>query len=179
LAAALAFAREQEVPLGVRSGGHGVSGRSTNDGGVVVDLSRFDSIQVLDPATRLVRVGAGARWAQVAAALAPHELAITSGDSGGVGVGGLATAGGIGWYARKHGLTIDRVRAVAVDLADVTALRASPSEIAALFWGMRGAVGVVAVGTSFGIETHAGGPLGFARLVLDARHVARFLERWG
>lgn len=179
LAAALSFVREQEVPLGVRSGGHGVSGRSTNDGGVVVDLSRFDSVEVLDPATRLVRVGAGARWAQVAAALAPHELAITSGDSGGVGVGGLATAGGIGWYARKHGLTIDRVRAVDVVLADGTALRASPSEHPELFWGMRGAGGNLAVATSFDIEAHDGGPLGFAQLVLDASHVARFLERWG
>lgn len=179
LGAALGFARDQGVPLGVRSGGHGISGRSTNDGGIVVDLSRFDSVEVLDPTASLVRVGAGARWSQVAARLAPHGLAVTSGDSGGVGVGGLATAGGIGWYARKHGLTIDRVRAVDVVLADGTAVRASPTEHPDLFWGMRGAGGNLAVATSFEIEAHPGGPLGFAQLVLDASDVSGFLERWG
>ncbi|NLF05227.1 MAG: FAD-binding oxidoreductase, partial [Actinomycetales bacterium] len=176
---ALRFARAQDVPLGVRSGGHGISGRSTNDGGIVLDLSRFDSVELLDPATRLVRVGAGARWADVAAALAPHGLAVTSGDSGGVGVGGLATAGGIGWYSRKHGLTIDRVRAVDAVLADGTPVRASATENSELFWGMRGAGGSLAVATSFEIEAHPGGPLGFAQLVFDASDVAGFLERWG
>ena len=176
---AIKFARAQQVPLGVRSGGHGVSGRSTNDGGVVIDLSRLNSIEVLDPGSRLVRVGAGAKWSEVAAALAPFELAVTSGDSGGVGVGGLASAGGIGWYARKHGLTIDRVRAVDVVLADGTPLRTSATEHPDLFWGMRGAVGNLAIATSFEIEAHPGGPLGFAQLVFDASDVAGFLERWG
>lgn len=179
VAAALGFARAQDVPLGVRSGGHGISGRSTNDGGVVIDLSRLDDVEILDPASRLVRVGAGARWARVAAVLEPHGLAVTSGDSGGVGVGGLATAGGIGWYARKHGLTIDRVRAVDLVLADGTAVRASASENPELFWGMRGAGGNLGVATSFEIEAHPAQPLCFAQLVFDASDVAGFLERWG
>ena len=67
---------------------------------------------------RLVRIGAGARWKDVAAFLAPHGWALSSGDYGGVGVGGLATAGGIGWLVREHGLTIDHVRAVELVLAD-------------------------------------------------------------
>lgn len=179
LGEAIRFARTQDVPLGVRSGGHGVSGRSTNDGGVVIDLSRLDGVEVLDPGARLVRVGAGARWSAVADALAPFDLAITSGDSGGVGVGGLATAGGIGWYARKHGLTIDRVRAIDVVLADGSPLRTSATEHPDMFWGMRGAGGNLAVATSFEIEAHPGGPLGFAQLVFDASDVAGFLEHWG
>ena len=111
-------ARNPAVPLGVRSGGHGISGRSTNDGGIVIDLGRLDAMEVLDESARLVRIGAGARWKDVAAFLAPHGWALTSGDYGGVGVGGLATAGGIGWLVREHGLTIDHVRAVELVLAD-------------------------------------------------------------
>lgn len=175
----LHFAREQRVPLSVRSGGHGISGRSTNDGGIVLDLARLDAVELIDPTRRLVRVGAGARWGEVAAALAPHGLAITSGDSGGVGVGGLASAGGIGWYAREHGLTIDRVRAVEAVLADGSLVRASATEHPELFWGMRGAGGNLALATSFEIEAHPAPPLGFAQLVFHAGDFAGFLERWG
>ena len=112
-----------DVPLAVRSGGHGISGRSTNDGGIVIDLSRLNTIEVLDQATRRVRIGPGARWMDVAAALAPYGWALSSGDYGGVGVGGLATAGGIGWLAREHGLTIDHLRAVEMVLADGSVVR--------------------------------------------------------
>jgi FAD/FMN-containing dehydrogenase len=115
--AAVAFARaNREVPLGVRSGGHGISGRSTNDGGIVIDLKRLNEIEVLDQSTRRVRIGPGARWLDVATALEPRGWAITSGDYGGVGVGGLATAGGIGWFSREHGLTIDHLRAMLLGL---------------------------------------------------------------
>jgi FAD/FMN-containing dehydrogenase len=72
VATALAFAREQEVPLSVRSGGHGISGRSTNDGGIVIDLGWLDRIEVLDPASGRIRLGPGARWGHVAEALLPH-----------------------------------------------------------------------------------------------------------
>jgi FAD/FMN-containing dehydrogenase len=112
------------VPLSVRSGGHGVSGRSTNDGGIVIDLGKLDQVEVLDPKSGRVRVGPGARWGDVAHALAPHGLAISSGDYGDVGVGGLATPGGIGFLGRKFGLTIDRVAAAEVMLPDGTVVRA-------------------------------------------------------
>ena len=110
--------RHRHLPLGVRSGGHGISGRSTNGGGLVIDVGRMNSIEVLDPDRRLVRIGPGATWKQVAAALDPYGWALGSGDYGGVGVGGLATAGGIGLLSRKHGLTIDHLRAVELVLAD-------------------------------------------------------------
>ena len=75
---ALAFARGQEgVALSLRSGGHVVSGRSTNDGGIVIDVSALNTIEILDQATRRVRLGPGARWLDVAAALAPHGWALT------------------------------------------------------------------------------------------------------
>ncbi|GAA1793582.1 hypothetical protein GCM10009748_30790 [Agromyces lapidis] len=166
-------ARHPEVPFGVRSGGHGISGRSTNDGGIVVDLSKMHGMSVLDEASRLVRIEAGARWKDVAAFLAPHGWALSSGDYGGVGVGGLATAGGIGYLAREHGLTIDHLRAAELVLADGRVVRADATEHPELFWAVRGA------GASFGIVTAFEFEVGFAQLAFDASDRAGFLEAWG
>jgi alkanesulfonate monooxygenase SsuD/methylene tetrahydromethanopterin reductase-like flavin-dependent oxidoreductase (luciferase family)/FAD/FMN-containing dehydrogenase len=176
---ALAFARSQQVPLGIRSGGHGISGRSTNDGGIVLDLSRLNTIEVLDEATRRVRIGPGARWGQVAAALQPLGWALSSGDYGGVGVGGLATAGGIGWLVREHGLTIDHLRAVEMVLADGSVVRADASQNADLFWGVRGAGANFGIVTAFEFEADEVGNVGFGRFVFDASDTAGFLQRWG
>jgi FAD/FMN-containing dehydrogenase len=176
---ALAFARAQDVPLAVRSGGHGISGRSTNDGGIVIDLSRMNSIEVIDKEKRRVRMGAGARWTDVATALAPHGWALSSGDYGGVGVGGLATAGGIGWLARKHGLTIDHLLAVDMVLADGTVTRASATENPELFWAVRGAGANFGIVTSFEFEVDEVGDVGWAQLAIDAGDTAGFLHRWG
>ncbi|WP_043625624.1 LLM class flavin-dependent oxidoreductase [Nonomuraea candida] len=176
---AVRFARTQPVKLSVRSGGHGISGRSTNHGGIVIDLSRLHAIEILDKAARRVRVEPGARWSDVAAALAPHGWALSSGDYGGVGVGGLATAGGIGWLVRQHGLTIDRLRAVDLVLADGTRVRADETEHAELFWGVRGAGANFGIVTSFEFEVDEVGDVGFAQLVLDVTDTAGFLERWG
>lgn len=178
-AEALAWAGTQDVPLGIRSGGHGFSGRSTNDGGIVLDLGRLAGIEVLDEGERLVRVGAGARWGEVADALAPLGWAVTSGDSGGVGVGGLATAGGIGWFARSHGLTIDRVRAAEVVLPNGSVVRASATEHPDLFWALRGAGANVGVVTSLDLAAAEVGTIGWGRLVLDASDPAGLLRRWG
>ncbi|RMI04843.1 FAD-binding oxidoreductase [Cellulomonas triticagri] len=176
---ALAFARAQDVPLAIRSGGHGISGRSTNDGGIVLDLSRMNRIEVLDVATRRVRIEPGARWGEVAAALHPYGWALTSGDSGGVGVGGLATAGGIGFLVREHGLTLDHLRAAEVVLADGSVRRASPTDDADLFWGVRGAGANLGIVTSFEFEVDEVGDVGFAQLVFDASDTAQFLVDWG
>jgi len=177
---AVGFAREHRgVPLGVLSAGHGISGRSIADGGLTIDVSAFDEIAVLDASAGRVRVGPGARWVDVARALGPHGLAITSGDFGGVGVGGLATAGGIGWLARAHGLTIDRMRAVDVMLADGRLVHASATEEPELFWAMRGAGANFGIAVSFEFEAARVGRLGFAQLVFDASDTAQFLESWG
>ena len=179
VAEAITFARDQEVPLAVRSGGHGISGRSTNDGGIVIDLSAMRDITVLSAADRLVRVEAGARWKDVAAVLAPHGWALSSGDYGGVGVGGLATAGGIGWLVREHGLTIDHVRAADLVLADGTRLRVSEHEHPDLFWAVRGAGANFGIVTSFDFQVDEVGDVGFGQFVYDASDAAGLLQRWG
>lgn len=180
VAEALAFARSHPgLDLGIRSGGHGISGRSTNDGGLVIDVSRLNQIEVVDPAARIVRIGAGARWGEVAAALAPHGWAISSGDYGGVGVGGLATAGGIGYLARGHGLTIDHVRGVEIVLADGTVARADDEHHPDLFWGVRGAGGNLGVVTWFDIEAAEVGDVGWGQLSQAADDVADYLLAWG
>ncbi|WP_291043990.1 LLM class flavin-dependent oxidoreductase [Herbiconiux sp.] len=177
---ALAFGRAHpHVPLGVRSGGHGISGRSTNDGGIVIDLSRLTAIEVLDEERRLVRIEPGARWMDVAAALGTRGWGLSSGDYGGVGVGGLATAGGIGWLAREHGLTIDHLRAAVVVLADGSVVRASETEHADLFWAVRAAGANMRIVVSFEFEVDEVGELGWAQLAFDASETAEFLEGWG
>ncbi|MFB9384005.1 LLM class flavin-dependent oxidoreductase [Pseudonocardia petroleophila] len=180
VADALAFARAHpDLDLSIRSAGHGVSGRSTNDGGIVVDVSLMNTVKVLDEETRRIRVGPGARWMEVAAALHPHGWALSSGDYGGVGVGGLATAGGIGYLAREHGLTIDHLRAVDMVLADGRIVRASDTENPDLFWAVRGAGANFGIVTSFEFEVDEVGDVGFAQLALDASDTAGFLLDWG
>ncbi|WP_246017343.1 LLM class flavin-dependent oxidoreductase [Micromonospora pisi] len=180
VAEALAYARaHREVPLGIRSGGHGLRGRSTNDGGIVIDVGLMNEIEVLDKATRRVRLGPGARWMHVAAALEPYGWALTSGDHGGVAVGGLATAGGVGWLARKHGLTIDHLRAVELVLADGTPVRASETEHPDLFWAVRGAGAAFGVATAFEFEVDEIGDVGWATFTLDASDPAEVITRWG
>ncbi|WP_264612894.1 LLM class flavin-dependent oxidoreductase [Rhodococcus erythropolis] len=176
---ALKFSRAQSVPLSIRSGGHGISGRSTNDGGMVIDLGGMNTLEVLDRSTRRVRVGPGARWSDVAAFLAQYGWGLSSGDYGGVGVGGLATAGGIGWLVREHGLTIDHIRALEIVLADGSIVRATEDDNAELFWGMRGAGANFGIVTSFEFEVDEVADVAFAELIFDASSTATFLERWG
>lgn len=179
VAEALAFAREQDVPLSIRSGGHGISGRSTNDGGIVIDLGNLNRVEVLDAATGRFRVGPGARWGHVARSLAPHGLAMSSGDYGDVGVGGLATAGGIGFLARKHGLTIDHLAAADIVLADGTLLRVDAEHHPDLFWAIRGAGANFGIVTSFELDAYPLRDVVLAQMLFDGANVATLLERWG
>jgi alkanesulfonate monooxygenase SsuD/methylene tetrahydromethanopterin reductase-like flavin-dependent oxidoreductase (luciferase family) len=176
VAEALAFARQQEVPLAIRSRGHGISGRSTNDGGIVIDLARLDSVEVTG--TR-VRAGPGASWGHVAASLAPSGLAMSSGDFGDVGVGGLATAGGVGFLARKFGLTIDHVTAAELVLADGRIVRADGGENPDLLWALRGAGGNFGIVTAFELDAYPVSEVVFAQMLYDASDTAALLERWG
>ncbi|MGN9784980.1 LLM class flavin-dependent oxidoreductase [Nonomuraea sp. ZG12] len=171
-------ARHRDVPLGLLSGGHGLSGRSLNDGGIVIALGALDDVTVLDG--HRVRIGPGARWGDVARRLAPHGLAITAGDHGGVGVGGLATTGGIGWFVRQHGLTIDHIRSVDVVTASGDLVHASDDENPDLFWAMRGAGANFGVAVSFEIDAHpVSERVGFAMLTFVPDDVAAFLHGWG
>jgi FAD/FMN-containing dehydrogenase len=179
VAAALAYARGQNAAVAVRSGGHGISGRSTNDGGVVIDLSKMNAVEVLDPSTGRVRIEPGARWGDVARALAPYGLAMSSGDYGDVGVGGLATAGGIGYLARKYGLTIDHITAAEIVVADGRELRVDAEHHPDLFWAIRGAGGNFGVVTAFELQAYEVEDVAYATLVVDASDTAEFLMEWG
>jgi FAD/FMN-containing dehydrogenase len=148
VAEALAYARHHELLVSVRSGGHSGPGFGTNDGGMVIDLSLIDDIEILDRDAALVRLGAGATWGAVAATLGEHGLSLTSGDTKSVGVGGLTSGGGIGWMVRNHGLTIDSVVAVEIVTADGEFHRVDADHEPDLFWAVRGG------GGNFGVLTH-------------------------
>jgi FAD/FMN-containing dehydrogenase len=141
VAVALRYAVEAGLPVSVRSGGHSPAGHSTSDGGVVIDLRYLREVRVLDPVTRQVRVGAGATWGAVAATLQRSGLALTSGDTASVGVGGLTLAGGIGWMVRRYGLAVDAVTGADVVTADGRLVRADAAGHQDLLWALRGGGG--------------------------------------
>ena len=170
---AVQFAAERGMPLAVRSGGHGPS---TNDGGIVLDLGHLRGVQVLDGAA--VRVESGARWGEVARTLDRHDLALTSGDTGDVGVGGVATVGGVGLFARRQGLTIDRIRAVEVVLADGSLVRADERRHADLLWAVQGAGGGIGVVVAFEFEADPIAHVTAAELVYDTSDLPGLFRRW-
>ncbi|MGW6292195.1 FAD-binding oxidoreductase [Streptomyces sp. NPDC055058] len=178
VSAALHLARRTGLRISVRSGGHGLSGSGTNDGGLVIDLGALHRVEVVDRASRLVRVEAGARWAQVAQALAPHGLAISSGDHGNVGVGGIATGGGVGWMVRHYGLTIDHIRAVDVVLPDGTFVRADTVNEPDLLWVMRGAGAGAGIAVAFEIEAMELSRVGHVQLAAEVDPTGETLRRW-
>ncbi len=175
--AALALARQEPGPVAVRSGGHGIGSIATNDGGTVIDLSALDHVQVGDAGR--VRIEAGARWGRVAEVLGHYGLAISSGDSGDVGVGGLATGGGIGLLGRAHGLTIDSMTAADIVTADGASHRATASDHPELFWAVRGAGGAIGIVTAFEFDAARIAQVGVVRLVYADRDRAGLLQRWG
>lgn len=178
VAQAIRYAAGTDLPVSVRSGGHGLSGRSSNDGGIVIDLGRIDDVEVLDAGTGLVRVGAGARWAQVASTLSRHDLAISAGDHGAVGVGGLATAGGIGWMVREYGLTIDHIQAATVVLPNGSVVRTDAEHDPDLFWAVRGAGSFVGIVTDLTIEAMSLPGVIVGQMVIEIDAAGTALRRW-
>ncbi|WP_220195198.1 FAD-binding oxidoreductase [Ktedonospora formicarum] len=174
----LLFAREQHLPLSVRSGGHGLSGQATNTGGLVLDLAAFNQVELLDRERRLVRLGAGARWGEAAKALAAYGLAISSGDTNQVGVGGLTLGGGVGWMVRTYGLTIDSLHAAELITADGHILRVSAQEHPDLFWAIRGGGGNFGVVTSFDFSAHPCKAVIGGSVNYDAAEAASVLTGW-
>jgi FAD/FMN-containing dehydrogenase len=176
--AAVRFASRSRLALSVRGGGHGFPGFGTNDGGVVIDLRQLADVEVIDGEHHLVRVGGGATWGQVAAALAPYGLAISSGDTKSVGVGGLTLAGGIGWKVRKYGLALDNVVGAQVVLADGTLVRADAKENPDLFWALRGGGGNFGIVTSFELQAHRTTDVFFGKVAFAASEAAAVLQGW-
>ena len=162
--------------MAIRSGGHNALGFGNIDDGVVIDVSRLDQVELLGEDR--VRIGAGATWGPAAAALAEHGLAITSGDTVSVGVGGLTQAGGIGWMVRKHGLTIDSLLAAEVVTAAGDVVRASATENPDLFWALRGGAGNFGVVTAFEFQAQPVTTVQFGTITFALDDVAQLLKGW-
>jgi FAD/FMN-containing dehydrogenase len=176
--AALRFAVTAGLAPAVRGGGHGFPGFGTNDGGVVIDLRRLSGVQVVDKERHLVRVGGGATWGQVAATLAPHGLAISSGDTKSVGVGGLTLTGGIGWKVRKYGLALDQLAGVEVVTAGGDVVHANAAENPELFWAIRGGGGNFGIVTAFDFVAHPTTDVFHGRIAFPASEAAGVLQGW-
>jgi FAD/FMN-containing dehydrogenase len=141
------------VELAVRGGGHSIAGHSTTDGGLVLDLRDLTTLDI-DPTARTAWASTGLTAGQVTSAAAEHGLAVGFGDTGSVGIGGITLGGGVGYLVRKHGLTIDSLRAAEVVLADGSIVIASPDEHPDLFWAIRGGGGNFGVVTRFLYRLH-------------------------
>lgn len=154
---AVNFARDNELPLAVRGGGHNIAGNAMCDGGVVIDLTRMKAVNV-DPHLRRATVEGGALLADLDAATQAHGLATPLGINSTTGVAGLTLGGGFGWLSRKHGMTIDNLESAEVVTAAGEVVCASAAEHPDLFWAIRGGGGNFGVVTRFEFRLHAVGP---------------------
>jgi FAD/FMN-containing dehydrogenase len=163
VAAIVVEAAKEAVPLTVVSGGHGPWSHALSDG-IRIDLGALASVEV-DGTT--VHVGGGAVWGDVATALAAHGLAISSGDTASVGVGGLTLGGGIGWMVRSWGLAVDQLVGAQVVTASGEIVEASVDAYPDLFWALRGGGGNFGVVTRFDFSAHPLPGIAFAENVID------------
>ena len=155
--AAVGFAREHDLEIAVRSGGHGVAGHAICDGGLVIDLSPMKGIRV-DPRARTARADAGVLWGELDRETQLHGLATVGGIVTHTGIAGLTLGGGIGWLMRKYGATVDNLLSVDLVTADGELVTASESVEPELFWGVRGGGGNFGIVTSFEYRLHPVGP---------------------
>jgi hypothetical protein len=152
--AAVRFARKHGLLVAVRGGGHNVGGRALCDGGLVIDLSRMKGIHV-DPVARRARVQPGVTLGELDRETHVFGLAVPLGVVSKTGVAGLTLGGGVGWLARKHGLTCDNVVSFELVTADGDVLQVRAGEHPDLFWALRGGGGNFGVVTSFEYRLHA------------------------
>jgi FAD/FMN-containing dehydrogenase len=175
--AAVRFARERDLLVGVRSGGHGVGGHALCHGGLVIDLSPMKGIRV-EPTRRTARAEAGVLWGELDRETQVFGLATVGGIVSHTGVSGLTLGGGIGWLMRKYGATVDNLLSVDLVTADGELVTASEDENPDLFWGVRGGGGNFGIVTSFEYRLHPVGPIVLAGPIFhpldDAPEVLRF-----
>ncbi|MDH6448907.1 MULTISPECIES: FAD-binding oxidoreductase [unclassified Streptomyces] len=150
---AVRFARDLDLPIAVRGGGHSVAGMAVNDGGLVVDL-RHMRAAVVNSADREVRVAGGATMSDMDRACQPHGLATTGGRASTTGVGGFVLGGGSGWLDRWCGLAVDNLLGVELVTADGEHVHASADEHPDLFWALHGGGGNFGIATAITLKLH-------------------------
>ena len=150
---AVTFAKERDLLLAVKCGGHSYAGKSTCDRGMQIDLSHFRGVQI-DPMSRTARVAGGSLLGELDHEAMAFGLVTTAGTVSHTGVAGLTLGGGFGRIARRHGLALDNVKAVELVTADGKLVRASAAENPDLFWGVRGGGGNFGIVTSFEFALH-------------------------
>ncbi len=179
--AAVSFARDHQLPLAVRAGGHNVSGVAVCDHGLVVDLSAMRSVRV-DQTTRTVRAEGGVTIGELDRETQLFGLAVPMGVVTETGIAGLTLGGGLGWLRRKYGLSCDNLVSVDVVTADGRVVTATADREAELFWGVQGGGGNFGVVTSFEFRAHPVGPDVFFAFVVhagtDAAAAVRDYGQW-
>jgi len=179
--AALAFARQHELEVSVRGGGHNYGGYALCDRGLMIDLTPMKTVTV-DPTGRRVRCGGGTTWGELDAATQEHGLALPGGFVSHTGVAGLTLGGGFGWLTQLAGLSCDNLVSAEVVTADGRVLRASDGAHADLFWAIRGGGGNFGIVTEFEFTLHEVGPEVQLGLFLfrpeDGRDLFRFAREF-
>ena len=154
---AVNFARDHGILFSVRGGGHNIAGNAVCEGGLMIDLSGMKSVQI-DTEKRIANVGPGALLGDFDREAQAHNLATPLGINSTTGVAGLTLGGGFGWLSRKYGMTVDNLLSADVVTANGMTVRASESENADLFWGIRGGGGNFGIVTNFEFQLYEFGP---------------------
>ncbi len=175
VAAAIQFARDNDVLVAVRGGGHNVGGRAVCDDGMVIDLSLNRGVHV-DPKRKTARVQGGAQLGDLDRETHLHGLAVPAGVVSKTGVAGLTLGGGVGWLVRKHGLTCDNVLSFEVVTAEGDVLTASADQNPDLYWALRGGGGNFGVVTSFEYRAHPVGTILGGMLLRPRSEAVGFLR---
>ncbi|MFB7465710.1 FAD-binding protein [Streptomyces sp. NPDC056224] len=150
---AVRFARDLDLKIAVRGGGHSVAGMSLNDGGLVVDLRRMHEVTV-HPAAMAAHIGGGATMSHLDRACEPYGLATTGGRASTTGVGGFVLGGGTGWLDRKFGLAVDNLLGVDLVTSEGELLQVTAEDHPDLFWGLHGGGGNFGIATSLTLRLH-------------------------